>query len=181
MDAETQRKLAEAERTVRMSELEEYIRAYLENAVGYVDQTQTYMETAEQFAELAQNPSAEIMSALISELDLASETFVVDKIEEYAEDYDAGTYDAIAHLLQVRRGKDANVPTLQDGELGWSSDAHVLYVGSAQGNIPVSGVYQASTTAPERKDLLWIDLSAGGSIKYWDGSAWQPTATVTFA
>lgn len=181
VDAETQRKFAEANRVSRMSELEEHIRAYLEEAVTYVDLTHTHMEMAEQFAQLAQNPSAEIMSNIISALDLASETFVLNKLDEYAGEYDAGTFKELLHLLRVRRGKDTDVPTLQDGELGWASDAHVMYVGSGQGNIPLNGAYKASTTAPDRKDILWVDLSAGGSIKYWDGSAWKATATATFA
>lgn len=180
-DAETQRWLAENKREERIHELEVFITNYLNNAVGYVESSQDYMERAQMFAELAQNPSAAIIADLVTELDLASETFVIEKLGEYAGNYDAGTYKALAHLLQVRRGNDVDKPALADGELGWSSDAHILYAGSAAGNIPINGTYQASTTAPERKDILWIDLSAGAVIKYWNGASWQPTATATFA
>lgn len=181
VDAETMRKIAEEEREERISVLEEFIRSYLSNAEGYVDQTHGYMEEAEKFALLAQEPSAEIIEDLISTLNLASETFVTNKLAEYVENYDAGTYKALAHLLQIRRGKDVDKPTLSDGEMGWSSDANILYVGSASGNIPINGTYQASNDAPERTDILWIDLAAGGVIKYHDGAEWQPTATATFA
>lgn len=181
VDSETLRKLAEKERESRMLILENSIRAYLEKATGYVESSQEYMERAEKFAQLAQNPSAELLADLITELDLASETFVIDKLDEYAGNYDAGTYELLNHLLQVRRGKEAKAPELADGELGWSSDTHVLYVGSVAGNIPINGTYQASAVAPERTDILWIDLSAGAVIKYHDGSTWQPTATATFA
>lgn len=181
VDSETMRRIAEAEREARAIALEEYIRTYLNNAVNYVESTQGYMERAEMFAQLAQNPSAELLADLITELDLASETFVEEKLNEYAGNYDAGTFAELRHLLQARRGNNADVPVLADGEIGWASDAHIAYIGSAAGNIPLNGTYQASAVAPERTDILWIDLSAGAVIKYHDGSAWQPTATATFA
>lgn len=180
-DSETQRRIAENEREERIGQLEDYIRNYLSNAVAYVEQSQSYMEEAERFAQLAQDPTAELMQDIISDLDLASETYVLQKLTEYAGSYDAGTYKNLKHLLQARRGNDSDLPSLDDGEIGWSNDAHILYVGSAAGNIPVNGAYQASNDAPARKDILWVDLSAGSVVKYWDGAAWQPTATATFA
>lgn len=35
------------------------------------------------------------------------------------------------------------------------------------------------TTAPTNTKKLWIDTSSGrGVMKYWNGSAWSPTASV---
>ncbi len=184
VDAETLRKLAELARENRIDELEDEIRNYLNNAVGYVEQTEDYMEMAKRFAELAQNPSAEIMESLIAELNLASELYVNESISTATKNFDAGNYtDSIANkkLLKARRGKDADVPALEVGEFGFSSDVGTAYIGGASGNIPLNGVYVAASTAPARKDLLWIDTSSGGTIKYWNGNSWQPTATAVFA
>lgn len=184
VDAETLRKLAELARENRIDALADEIRDYLNNAVGYVEQTEDYMERAQRFAELAQNPSAEIMESLIAELNLASETYVNGSIATAARDFDAGNYTDNAEakkLLKVRRGNEADLPPLEAGELGFSVDAGTVYIGGSSGNIPLNGAYAAGTTAPQRKDLLWIDTSAGGAVKYWDGSAWQPAATAVFA
>lgn len=47
-------------------------------------------------------------------------------------------------------------------------------LGSGSSGIKVSG------SAPSNKGYLWIDTSAGGRgvAKYWNGSAWTPTASV---
>lgn len=184
VDAETLRKLAELARENRMDELEDAITAYLNNAVSYVEQTEDYMEQAQQFAQLAQNPSAEIIANLISQLGLASEDYVDDSISTATKNFDAGNYTDGADakkLLKARRGSDDDIPTLEVGEFGFSIDIGTAYIGGSSGNIPLNGVYVAGAMAPERKDLLWIDTSAGGTIKYWDGDSWEPTATATFA
>lgn len=184
IDAETLRKLAEIARENRMDELEGYIRDYLNNAVGYVEQTEDYMEVAKRFAELAQNPSKDIMEGLITELNLASKIYVDDSVATNTKDFDAGSYTdnvGTKKLLKVLRGKDADIPALEVGELGFSIDASTAYIGGNNGNLPLNGVYVAQSTAPARKDILWIDTSAGGTIKYWDGDSWEPTATAVFA
>lgn len=181
VDAETLRKLAEIQRENDADELEREITEYLSNAEEYVQKTQDYMEEAERFAQLAQNPSAEIMEELITGLGLATENYVTETVENATGAFNAGTYSNLDKLLQIRRGNDSAVPTLEDGELGWSSDAQTLYVGSPNGNVPINGVYVASTTAPGRTDILWIDISAGSVVKYYNGTAWTPTATAAFA
>ena len=184
VDAETQRELAEQQREKTVQELVEYVQDYISKADGYVSQTEDFMELAKQYAELAQNPSAEIMESLISSLDLASESYVDTQVAQATKDFDAGGYtdiDENKKLLKVRRGLSTAVPTLDEGELGYSTDTKRLYVGSGTGNVPVNGVFVAAATAPSETHLLWIDTSAGGVIKYYDGSAWQPTATATFA
>ena len=184
VDAETQRELAEQRREETVQEQVAYIQEYLSRAEGYVSQTEDYMELAQQYAELAQNPSAEIMQSLISSLDLASETYVDTQVSQATKNFDAGSYtdtDENKKLLKVRRGTSADAPALDEGELGYSTDTKRLIIGTSAGNIPVNGVFVASPTAPSETHILWIDTSAGGVIKYHDGSAWQPTATATFA
>jgi hypothetical protein len=39
--------------------------------------------------------------------------------------------------IQVWRGTAANMPILADGELGWTTDTHVLYIGDGKTNHPV--------------------------------------------
>ena len=184
VDAETLRKLAELARENRMDELEDYITDYLNNAVSYVEQTKDYMEQAEDFAQLAQNPSLEIMQQLIAQLDLASETYVDDSIDTATKDFDAGNYTDGADakkLLKARRGNEADIPALEVGEFGFSVDTGTAYIGGSSGNIALNGVYVAQETAPDRHDILWIDTASGSTVKYWNGSAWAPTATATFA
>lgn len=181
VDSETQRGIAELHREERMQLLEDEINNYLSNAVGYVEQTEDYMEVAEKFAELAQNPSKEIIADLIAELDLASEEYVDTNIENATAGFDAGSYEQVEKLFQARRGLDAELPSLEQGELGWSTDAKTLYVGGSDGPVPINGTFVASIEEPARHDVLWIDVSAGCAIKYHDGASWQPTATATFA
>lgn len=183
VDAETLRKLAEIERANMFSQLENDITEYLQNATGYVEQTEDYMEQAEMFAELAQNPSAEIITALVMQLGLVTQEYVDALVSNATSDFDAGSYLALNKLLQIRRGSEAELPNLQIGELGWSTDSEILYVGGMDENVPVSGTYIAGEEEPSRTDILWIDTSnaAGNSIKYHDGTEWQPTATATFA
>ena len=181
VDSEMLRALAEIERERRSAELENDITEYLKNAEEYVELTETYKEQARRFAQLAQEPSAEIMADLVASLDLASESYVNDLVESATNGFDAGLFTELYKLLQVRRGLKAELPTLQEGELGWATDSEVLYVGGSDGPVPINGVYVASASEPERHDILWIDLSAGSSVKYYDGTAWRPTATATFA
>ena len=42
-----------------------------------------------------------------------------------------------------------------------------------QNGLPISTkIFQAGTTAPSNKDLLWIDTNTNGGLKYYNGSAW---------
>lgn len=179
--AESLRMSAEDQRELRMAELEDYIRTYLENATGYVEDSKGYMEQAELYAQLAQNPSAEIIEQLLEGFNFASTQYVDDQVENATAGFDAGTYATPLKPLQFVRGADSELPTLEEGEPAWSTDANIFYIGGASGAVPINGTFEASVEAPERHDILWIDLSAGAAVKYWDGSAWQPTATATFA
>lgn len=186
VEAETLRKLAEQQREQSAQEQAQYVQSYIDNAKEYVSQTEDYMELAYQYAQLAQNPSAEIMQSLITSLDLAATSYVDTEVVQATRNFDAGSYtdgDETKKLLKVRRGASADIPTLEEGELGYSTDTDRVYIGSGAGNIPINGVFVASATAPAETHVLWIDTSAagGGAIKYFDGSAWQPTATATFA
>lgn len=179
--AEGLRMSAEEQRELRMADLEEYIRTYLENAAGYVDDSRGYMEQAELYAQLAQNPSAEIIEQLLEGFNFASIKYVDDQVGNATAEFDAGTYTNPLKPLQFIRGADSEIPELEEGEPAWSTDARTFYVGGPEGAIPINGTFVASIKAPTRYDILWIDLSAGASVKYWDGSDWQPTATATFA
>ena len=179
--AEGLRMSAEEQRELRMVELEDYIRSYLENATGYVAESKGYMEQAELYAQLAQNPSAEIIEQLLEGFNFASIKYVDDQVENATADFDAGTYTNPVKPLQFVRGADSELPALEQGEPAWSTDANIFYVGGAEGAVPINGTFEAGVEAPERHDILWIDLSAGAAVKYWDGEAWQPTATATFA
>lgn len=183
-ESERQRTQAEFDREVRITELAREISDYLANAEGYVDQTRAYMEAAEMAKELAQNPSEELLGQLLEEFDFATLTAMTEAINNATRDFDAGNYtddEATVKYLRVKRGFDSELPALQTGELAYSTDTKTVYVGDGENAIPLNGVYVASQIAPDRTDLLWIDLSAGGVVKYHDGSAWQPTSTATFA
>lgn len=179
--AEGLRMSAEEQRELRMTELEDYIRTYLENAAGYVAESKGYMEQTELYAQLAQNPSAEIIEQLLEGFNFASIKYVDDQVENATAGFDAGTYTNPVKLLQFVRGTDSELPNLEEGEPAWSTDSNIFYVGGAEGAVPINGTFVANVVSPSRHDILWIDLSAGASVKYWDGAAWQPTATATFA
>ncbi|MDO4486036.1 MAG: BppU family phage baseplate upper protein [Bacillota bacterium] len=184
MDSETLRRVAELAREERIDELEEYIREYLTNAEGYVNASETAANIAEQYAQLAQNPSAELLAQLITDMDLASVTYVDNKISDAVRNFIAGLFtdtEDIKKLLKFRTGDLSDLPVLDSGEPGFATDAQTLFIGTSSGNIPINGTYQAGDTAPERTDILWIDTSAGGTIKYHNGTSWEPAVTVAFA
>ena len=184
-DNETQRKLAETAREQSAAELAQYVQSYIDNAKGYVDQTEDYMELAQQYAQLAQNPSKEIMQELITSLSLVDSDYVDSEVAQSTKDFDAGAYTDTSEkkLLKVRRGLKADEPTLETGELGFSTDSMIAYIGSDGGNIPLNGIYKAQDEAPDETYILWIDTSAdgGNAIKFFDGMEWQPVVTATFA
>lgn len=185
-EAENERKVAEDKRESQFNTKMAEINAYLQNAIEYIDRTRGYMEQALTYAQLAQNPSAELLQDIIETLGLAGTTYVVNSINAATKNFDAGAYtdtDEAEKLLKARRGNHADIPTLEQGEFGLSLDTKQLYIGMADGNMPVGGSYIASAEAPERTDVLWIDTSeaGGGAVKYHDGDSWQPTATASFA
>ena len=184
VDAETQRMLAELQRAETIEQQVALVQHYLSQADSYVAQTEANMELAQQYAQLAQNPSLEIMQSLISSLDLASETYVDSAVSGATKDFDAGAYtdtEENEKLLKVRRGTATQEIVLDEGELGFSTDTRRAYIGTGTENLPLNGVFVAQNTAPEETHILWVDTSAGGVIKYYDGAAWQPTATATFS
>ena len=182
VDAETLRKLAEIAREERMDELADEITEYLDNADSYVTQTKEYMELAQQYAQFAQDPSLEIIETLIESLNLAPKDYVDNSITTATKDFEAGNFtDTNRKILSVIVGNEADLPELETGEMGFAKDTEVLYMGGENGNLPLNGVFIAQSTAPERKDLLWIDTGSGNSIKFWNGSEWAATATATFA
>lgn len=180
IDAETLRRIAESAREGRFSEMEELVEQYIANAEGYVNQTKYNMELSKQYAELAKNPSKEIIEALAQELNLVTKEYTDNLVALETRNFDAGTFtdsEDDKKLLKIRTGSSADKPDLAEGEFGLCNDTGRLYVG----DIPVNGVYAMGASAPEEKHILWIDTSAGNSIKYWDGRAWEPTATAVFS
>lgn len=183
-EAEAARKENEDKRADTFEKNMAELKAYLENAIEYIDQTRGYMEQAYAYAQLAQEPSAELISSIISTLGLANTEYVDNAVNDATQDFDAGEFtDASADvkLLKVRTGVEESLPDLATGEFGFCTDIEQLYIGSSSGNIPVGGAYVASATAPTRTDVLWIDTASGNSIKWYNGSAWKATATATFA
>lgn len=49
----------------------------------------------------------------------------------------------MARKLQIKRGQKANMPTLAEGELGFTTDEKKVYIGTGSENIPVSVVTKA--------------------------------------
>lgn len=180
VDSETQRKLREIEREERMLEMEADVKDLVDTADERIEATERNAELAKQYAELAQNPSKEIMQALIEELNLVEKLYVDNLVATSVRNFDAGSFTDDAdskRLLKARTGLAAEMPALAEGEFGFATDTKRLYVGDT----PINGVYYAGSEAPEETHLLWIDTSAGGVVKYHDGIAWQPTATATFS
>lgn len=185
-EAEDARKAAEDERESRFDTKMAEINSYLQNAIEYIDRTRGYMEQALTYAQLAQNPSAELLQDIIENLGLASTTYVASSINTATKNFDAGAYtdtDETEKLLKARRGNHADIPILEHGEFGLSLDTKQLYIGMSDGNMPIGGSYIASAEAPARTDILWVDTSetGGGTVKYHDGDSWRPTVTASFA
>lgn len=179
-DSETQRMLTEKQREERMADMEDAVEELIDTAEERIAETKINAELAARYAQLAQNPSQEILASLIQELNLTEKSYVDNLVATNAKNFNAGLFtdsDDDKKLLKVRTGTKAQKPTLVEGEFGFCTDTKRLYIGDT----PVNGVYVARTTAPDETHILWIDTSAGYVVKYWDGSAWQPTATAVFS
>ena len=74
--------------------------------------------------------------------------------------------------FQVRRGLDANLPKLAEGEFGFCTDTRELYIGSAKGNVPVTrhGTNVPWSTGSDEAIVEMVQAADRGDIKlsdYW--------------
>lgn len=81
-------------------------------------------------------------------------------------------------LLQVRRGLEANIGTLADGELGYCTDTQKLYIGSAGGNV----LMVASQTAGDMLKSVYdtnnngkVDNADSADSVLWAGVSGKPS------
>lgn len=96
-----------------------------------------------------------------------------------------GTYATRAQLVKVRTGLEADIPALNNGELGFSTDTGKLYIGTDGGNIlinPLPGpAFVVSDTEPEDITKIWVDSDDDNTIKVYNAAAgeWIETQTGT--
>ena len=92
--------------------------------------------------------------------------------------------------IQIRRGNQADLPTLLPGEMGFTLDTEKLYIGAENQNVLINPSFQvlqalcqgrlsfaAANPVPESEisyatDLFFIPYS-GNLISLYDGSAWN--------
>lgn len=182
-DAEALRAQAEEERKVIFQTLVDNINAYLVNAQDYVNKTQAYMKDAERFAELAQNPNKEALQAVITELNLAAKEYVDTKVNDNTKDFIVGDITTPTEqrkkLFVGTSTKQSNgITALSVGEMCVGADGIPL-MGTNGGNVAMTSVH-IGPTAPAFDNLLWVDTSEGGQLKYYDGT-WKPVSLVAFS
>ena len=51
---------------------------------------------------------------------------------------------AAGTIMKAYRGPAATLPTLEAGQFGWTTDTHILYVGTGTGNLAVLMASQAT-------------------------------------
>lgn len=104
------------------------------------------------------------------------------ELTEGLSNIDAGTFDGSEYkCIQILRGAMENLPTLNDGELGFVKASKQLYIGSDGTNeLLNASCFIAQATAPEDTGKLWIDTGNGNAIKFYDGEKWASTSTATF-
>lgn len=183
--AEENRMSAENDRLNTFAELMEKCNELSDN----LQEINQYKDLIRQMWDAVMNnsPSRDIMEEMLAEFDTVTQEeldALADTVGVKTRHFDAGEYtdsdDTVKHL-QARRGLEADMPDLLEGEFAYSTDTQTAYIGGSSGPIALNGIYHAGSTAPIRRDLLWIDTSAGNVIKYFDGDAWVPTATNVFA
>lgn len=77
----------------------------------------------------------------------------------------------MSNTIKIRRGLSSNLPTLQIGELGFTTDTRKLYIGTASGNVEIGG---ALTVYCE--DFYFDDVDTGCD----SGIAFQYLPTIDF-
>lgn len=80
----------------------------------------------------------------------------------------------MARKLQIKRGQKKDMPQLAEGELGFALDEEAVYIGTGTKNVPISalGGVVVNNSAPDNREVLWIDTSNGGVAKYNNGTEW---------
>jgi len=84
--------------------------------------------------------------------------------------------------IQVRRGLKVDLPTLDIGEIGFCTDTHETYIGSASGNILVNGGAGGASTLDALTDVDTSTTSPtdGQVLKYNSASGlWKPASDNT--
>lgn len=87
-------------------------------------------------------------------------------------------------LLQVRRGLEANIGELLDGELGYCTDTNKLYIGSPSGNVMLVA---AQTSGDMLKSIYdtnnngKVDSADAADTVSWSGVSSKPTSFVPTA
>ena len=112
---------------------------------------------------------------------LATKVYVGDYVKEL--DFGSTSDLTKTKKLVIYHGADANIPTLDDGEMAYATDTNKLYGGTSNGNVLINrSPFVVSGSAPTDTSLLWIDDSGTASvIKYHDGSNWVSCNTAVFA
>jgi Major tropism determinant N-terminal domain/Domain of unknown function (DUF4082) len=81
----------------------------------------------------------------------------------------------VSTLIKLRRGPEANLPLLQDGEPAFTTDSHKLFVGQAGTNYPITGagtpLTQMSITSDAAGLKLVNDAAAPGASRYFGTNA----------
>ena len=81
----------------------------------------------------------------------------------------------MAHTILTRRGLAAGIPALAEGEPGFTTDNHTLWVGSAAGNVNQRNNLSASAVATPSDAAncdIWI-YAIGNEV--WPGMPWMPS------
>lgn len=147
----------------------------LKQALDAITTAQSYADKVKDWYDLFMSAASEI-----SGVDLST---VVTKTElnEALQVYDCGEFSEENRTLQIQRGEAENLPVLADGELGYTRNGR-LHIGTLDGNVELNKpCFVAQATAPDDKTIIWIDLSNGNAMKFWDGTKWASTSTATFA
>lgn len=76
--------------------------------------------------------------------------------------------------IQVKRGREATIPTLAQGELGWTTDEKQLYVGTDAANIPVAMGDHTHTAAQVGADAAGAAQAVRDSLSAHVGNKSNP-------
>ena len=78
----------------------------------------------------------------------------------------------MSNTIKIRRGTEANLPTLEAGELGFTTDTHKVYVGDGTDNHLVTGITKVEDDPNPRAggEFDFQNHSAGFTLQTYTGT-----------
>lgn len=169
LDAEDGRRIAEELRRTAEEAREDETDGIIATVQQYIERVEFLVGRANNIYEMIESIVESISST--TQVDLSGVAMLTD-----LNVINGGTFDSVGtgQTIQVKRGEASDLPTLEEGEIGYTTDTGKVYIGTDDGNVILNPdrepIYVISDTAPTDVAKLWIDSAHDNALKVYDDS-----------